>query len=1414
MQIKSFTWVICSWFFLLTLVGNTQDYKYKFKHYNVDEGLAHTDATSVIQDNDGFIWIGTFNGLNKYNGYGFEHFKDTRQQLSAAYTNRIMDMDYDGRLLFIGTQGGVVCFDTYTEKYIKMKLGTEAFDVLTKTKIFQIVVVNNKICFTTNQKPYVYNYIFKEGVLIIDEIEVISKSEQPYSIDQVYVDDKNKIWLTGASGLYTFSKTQTNSSIFLERIKVINQNKKEVVNLKSVYLDSYNQMWLGGINVITKFNLNQSENDVNAYSYFDFANRVRTGLDVNEDKSFEVSSISKDKDGNFWIGTTIGLVEVSPLENTLKYSFYGKSYNAREQLSDRRISSLLVDNNDNLWISIFGGGINFVDLNQKKFYLLSYNPKSNNTLVSNYVRAIQEDEDGNLWVGTLDEGLSLYNFKTGQYTSFKHQENNSNSVISNAIRSLCFDSKGRLWIGTFEGLSVMDIQNMSFQHFTNHSNEDNRLSSYNIYDVAEDKFGNIWAGSWVSGLNKISGDKGDFKVEQYFNNAENTNLSLSSDIITYIYTDQERPELFVSTNKGLNHIFLDSKGDIKEIKHYKGDNENSNLLSSNFIWPVKRVNDSLLWVGTLGGGLNKLILTDEFPNGYKVEPISEDKDFMFSDIESLLVDDDENVWMGGNGLFKLETDSNKIIRYSVDDGLQGESFKIGAAHKGKSGRMYFGGTNGITYFYPNEIKTDTTTHSTVLTKLSVNNEEIEIGSTYNGSTILNSHINTNETLNLNYLQNNFTLSFSSLDFANPKNTKYKYILEGYNEDWIEIDGNLPMATFANLNYGDYVFKVLASNASGVWSNTIKTLTINISPPWWLSICAKIIYGFFILALIYSVFRWIILKRAYDLSVIEKNQEERLNQLRLQFFTNISHDFRTPLTLIINPLEELSKGTVGKRKRLRYYSHMLNNTKRLLRLVNELMDFQKIETKAYELQLNKDNINEVVKEVCESFDEYANTRDINFNYNFSKSFENFWFDKTVIEKILYNLLGNAFKFTQNNGKVKVDLLEEIDKEKPIHKNSFKIGSIDANKNYVWIKITDTGVGIPENEIKDIFTRFFHKTNDSLSDSEGSGVGLSLVKSLVTLHNGSILVSSEEGSGTSFYISIPYVLNAVDKQVNNNVNLSKSSLSPVYDQPNVGSGIRENLGKPSLLVVEDNKELRFFMKENFEDEFYVLEAENGLEALNTLKNYKPDLIISDIMMPKMDGIEFCRTIKEDSNYSNIPVILLTSNLSVEKQLEGANAKADLYLSKPFSIDVLKVSIQNIIFNRKKIRNDIVKNTFEEAHSMANMAKENEFLQKVTKIIMDNIEDNEFDVTALADKLNMSRTKVYNKIKNLTGKPSGELIREIRIKKAAGLLASEDITVAQAMYRVGIQSQSYFSKIFKKEYGKTPSQFLQDLTKKNRS
>lgn len=1409
-------------FFLIAVLSSIilvqgQDYRFKFKHYNVDEGLAHTDATAIAEDDAGFIWIATYGGLNKYDGYAFRYFRNDIGKLTGTYTNRIMDLSYGSGFIFLATQGGLATFDTKREKFIPITW-VDVEKLQLPEKIAHVLVQGNIVYFTTEKKVWAFEFKLDHGRLVLRKMPFASRSDIP--VRRLAKGKNGAVWLTSALGLFRITKTSDDQSLEISKVQVLGRDKRELVNFYGLFIDDDRQMWLGGESTLSKADLYSLDaNRLNAVTFDDFKKASHMGLTVESNTPIEINCISKTDDGQSWIGTAHGLIAITENEGMLDYSFYNNNNEVEAQkTSTQRINNLFTDRNGNLWVTTYGGGVNFVDVHQKKFHLITMNPYDiENSLPSKFVRAILEDEKGNLWIGTERNGLVYYDLKKQQVVkTFVHDENDPFSILDDNIRSLAFDSQGKLWIGSLEGITIMDLKRNSSTYLKHDPENPGTLSANSIFDITMDKFGNMWAGSWLSGLNRIQQVDGQYQIERFNVALDSSDIGLTSEIISHVYADNIYPEVFVSTDNGLNHIYLDFEGKVSEIRHYMASEKDSTSLRSNFVWPVERANDTVLWVGTIGGGLHRVILSDKTSKGYHTAGLDKLSGMPFSDVESMLLDGDESVWVAGNGLSKLNTTTMDFINYKVEDGLQGNSFKIGGAHKGSSGRFYFGGTQGITYFYPNEIVSDTTGTNVVLTNFSINNQDVTVGHRQNGYVPLSKSINQIEGLTLKHMDNNFTIAFSSLSFANPKGSKYRYMLEGFDKDWVEIDGEYPFATYANLDYKDYTFKLMSANNSGVWSKTVKSLPISIRPPWWGTVLAKCIYSLLFLTLLYFVFRWVALRKRYAISILEKQQEEEINRLRLQFFTNMSHEFRTPLTLIVNPLQELLKGNLGKRKRQRYYAHMLNNSKRMLRLINELMDFQKIETKAYALQMDENDIHSVIREVYDSFLEFSYSKSIQFRFLPKIKIPPFWFDRTVLEKILYNILGNAFKYTEKEGQIEIDLLDEFDLNTFQDKKHIKIGNLKEGQDYIWIRISDTGRGISEHEIAYIFDRFFHKVKqdaDVSTVTEGSGVGLSLVKSLIILHQGCIYVSSEVDVGTVFYVALPFVSGKPElgQTTRTEVLLSTSSLSPVYDRPELGNEIIHNYGKPIVLVVEDNVELLHFIKENLEDEFEVLQAQNGVEALREMEANRPSLIVSDVKMPKMDGIEFCERIKSQEIYEDIPVLLLSSNISDEQQLRGAYAQADLYIPKPFSVDVLKVNIKNIIANRQKLKKNIIENSFAEAHNLNEEAKTSQFLQKVVSIIMENLEDTDFDVSVLSEKLNMSRTNVYNKVKNLTGKSTGTLVREIRVKKAAQMMASKDISIAQAMYNVGIQSQSYFTKVFKKEYGMTPSQFVKEMGKK---
>ncbi|SHM23614.1 Signal transduction histidine kinase, partial [Flavobacterium flevense] len=710
----------------------------------------------------------------------------------------------------------------------------------------------------------------------------------------------------------------------------------------------------------------------------------------------------------------------------------------------------------------------------------------------------------------------------------------------------------------------------------------------------------------------------------------------------------------------------------------------------------------------------------------------------------------------------------------------------------------------------------------VLTNLFVNNKAVKIGElNEKDQIILKESINSIDEIRLNHLENNFQLQFSSLHYGNPNRNRFKYRLLGYNKKWIDADANDRKASYSNLPYGDYVFEVMGTNNDGVWSSEVKRIKISVLAPWWLTNFAIFLYVLILIGGLffsyYLIIRWFKLKNDYEVSKIHEQEKEKLFQLTTQFFTNISHEFKTPLTLILNPLEKLlNKDKINEFKKEKYYQLMYKNAIRLLRLINELVDYRKINSNSYKLNAKSHQVAPFFNDIEEAFIATTENKSIELNFENKLPFKEFQFDKAVLEKIIFNVLGNSLKFTPNGGKISIKLSLEKEETNSKLTNYCAVKSDYEASSYIYLSIEDTGRGISEPALEHIFDRFFQADNDS--EIQGSGIGLTLVRSLANIHHINLFVYSKEDIGTKFILELPNInYDEVFKieDSKQSVMLSKSALSPFDDKQNVITdskiGLYENFTKPEILLVEDNLELRSFMKDHFDEDFKIIEANNGIEALELLSKNKIQIIISDIMMPLMDGVNFCKEVKNNPEYTAIPFILLSAKFNVESQIEGAQSGADVYIAKPFSMEVLHLTVLNMLRTRKQLKEATLKNTFEEARKNVKGDIEDEFLKEVIDCIDNNIEDVDFDVVKLCSLLGISKTKLYAKIKEVTSESIGGLIREIRLKKAAQLLSSTDMNIVQVMDKVGIQSQSHFTKSFKKQFDVTPSEFVKNLNNK---
>ena len=804
--------------------------------------------------------------------------------------------------------------------------------------------------------------------------------------------------------------------------------------------------------------------------------------------------------------------------------------------------------------------------------------------------------------------------------------------------------------------------------------------------------------------------------------------------------------------------------------------------------------------------------------------------FPSDNVEIVLVDNDQNIWFSGNGITKLNPKTDQLSFFDFRDGLQGNSFKIGAGNKDKDGILYFGGIYGLNYFNPRDIKSTSNKLNVILTDLYIHSKLIVVDSKSGKSNVLKKILNETDVLTLRHNQNDFSISFSALNYWTTSKIMYRYRLTGYNNEWQYINGQTNKVFYSNLDYKDYKFEIqVSSDAGTTWNENSKTLEITVLPPWWLSMWAKIIYFVllvtiaFALILFYS--RELKMKHQLEIKDIEEKTKEENHQLKLQFFMNISHEFKTPLTLILSSIEQLNKLSFLKDEHNSFFESISRNAHKMLNLITELMDFRKTDIAKDTLKLSYNNAGKFIKQIAEEFEPWAKKKNVNLFTDISENIE-LNFDKEKIAKIVSNLLSNAIKYTDEGGSVEVVLNKGII-EQVVTKFSIKhveqIHHIDG-ECLIFI-IRDTGIGITPESIPHIFDRFF-QVESKTSMHLGSGIGLAVAKNMTLSHKGKMIVSSERNVGTEFIFAIPMNISLDDsirfKEDTNAFDVNQYLLDQHFEynydlQNELNNELTQdsslNDDKPVLLIVEDNVELLQNLQQYFMADYAVMTAENGQEGLDLCKNHYPDLVISDVMMPVMDGIQLCAAIRENLNIAYTPIILLTANSEVEHQIQGYEAGADLYIPKPFSLKLLELNVKRLIAHKNSILSiagsamvgkDLKQEPNVNIRGEIKDAKDHEFIKKLHQLINENLDNTDYSVENLCRELGVGRTKLYTKVKDITGEALGDLIRDIRLNKSAYLLRNTDMNITEVIYDVGFGSNSHFSKAFKAKFGMTPSEY----------
>ncbi|MBK9099542.1 MAG: response regulator [bacterium] len=992
-----------------------------------------------------------------------------------------------------------------------------------------------------------------------------------------------------------------------------------------------------------------------------------------------------------------------------------------------------------------------------------------------------------MWIGTYDKGLNQWNRTTNKFTHYQHNPNDPNSISDNRITDIHEDKSGDLWVATyFGGLNKFDRKTEKFYSYRYDPSDPNSISEDIVISIAEDPSGILWVGTPDNGLHKFDKDKGIFTYIKYKLDHPG---DFSSTYAANLFVDRIGL-LWVSAR--LDGIFSYDYWKNKFV-HYENDPKNANSLGSNSVNLIYQDKFGNYWFGLLDGGLDKF---DKENSKFKHYTVKDGLPGNY--IYSILEDSQGNLWIStNNGLSKLNPQHNTFRNFDTEDGLPGNALWSGS--KTKAGEFVYGCSSGFIFFHPDSIKENISTPPVYITGFSLFNKPVPIGyDSLSGRTILTKSIIECDELKLNYDDKVFSFELAALDFYSPENNRYAYIMEGFDKDWTYTDLTQSSVTYTNLDPGEYFFRVKVSDNYGNWNESGASIKIIILPPWWQTAWAYLFYILFIVSAVYIIWkaqlRRIRTRQEYEMSKFEAQKLHEVDELKSRFFTNISHEFRTPLTLILGPAKQIFE-KVKDEKIKSEISMIHRNARKLLGLVNQLLDISKLESGNMKLQTSPQNIVSLLEALLLSFTSYAERKRITLKFNSVEDEIIVYLDKDKIEKIVTNILSNAFKFTADGGSVETN--------------------VSRNENYIDISISDTGIGIPKEKMSKIFDRFYQLDGSHTREQEGTGIGLALTKELVELHKGKIDVQSEEGKGATFIVKIPLgkehlkpeEISEVDQEQEYEKEEERRNY---YEETENKSEQRidiEFLGKEELqllLIVDDNSDVRNYIKENLNNEYRVLEAVDGEDGWNKSIEQIPDLIVSDVMMPKIDGFKLCEKLKTDERTSHIPVILLTAKAAKEDKLTGYETGADEYLMKPFEPDELRARIKNLIEQRKRLHQHFQKEGFFELNQTKITPVDKKFLQQAYSIISQNISNESFSVEVFAENLSVSKSLLHKKIVTLTGESPVEFIRRIRLNRAAKLIENKFGNLSEIALEVGFNNPSYFAECFKKQFGIPPSQY----------
>ena len=1232
---------------LFSLLGNVlfsqekiiENRQVKFEHIKNSDGLVHNSVGVSFQDSRGYLWFGTYNGLYKYNGYEFQLYTHDSRDKKSLISNRVTEIFEDSsNQLWIGTNLGLSKYDRNTDSFQNSFFNSanqQQFSL--KDEVHTIVEDKSGfIWIGTVNGLYHFSKEAEKGYNI--GLCSDSTSEESKMITAVVQDKNNKIWVGTNKGLY-FLQFDATGSVTYQPYK---QPAISSSATTALLVDNSNTLWVGTKKALYRHR--QKE---------DGSIEVQSLLSVQKYFENGVTSLLQDHQGTLWIGTNKQGAFAIDLEQWT-YKHYTQKTSDEYSFRSNHITHIYEDTSGVLWFGSQRGGVSKLDLNKKRIDHFKHSRQDDKSLSGNVVNSIFIDTKQQTWIATYGNGLSRL---SGQHPEkgFIHYDKNKRAgyrIGSDILIGITEDNYGHLWVGSMsDGISQISKTSndkLRTQQFTKNSTQGN-LKHDKITDLFKDHQGDIWmGGGYDSGLMKFTPEK-NFgklpKITQYTSLLADS-ISLSSYNVSSIYEDHQHTLWIGTNNEGLVKVVRDANNEPTEFISITGSKENENLFKDNPIFAIHATKNNDLWIGTFGGGLYKIPANQTDNIRPEVSIFKKEDGLPNNEIYAILEDKSENLWLStNNGISKFNSPTQSFNNLTLDDGLQALNFRRKACFLDASGTMYFGGINGYNSFNPDTFKKNNSVPNTQITGFKIFNKDVKTGEELLGSVVLEKEISETNHIVLKNSHNSFTFEFSGLHFAAPKQNKYKYKLEGFDKEWLVTNATRRFATYANLDAGNYVFNVMSANNDGIWNTTAKQIHIKVLPPLWKTWWAYSLYILFMIFLMWLFRRNILIKEGYknrlEIEKIEQEKIKEVNKMKLEFFTNISHEFKTPLTLIIGPLQNLLKMKSTNEKTKEALLLMQRNANHLFRLINQVMEFRKIQFKELEVTTSNGDLVKFCNEIVLSFKVLAERKNIALSFEASTKELIASFDWDKMEKIVNNLISNSIKYTPEHKTIVVSL--------SIPKNN----KLDSSKEIKLI-VKDTGNGISEEKLPMIFDRFYQiDTSKHSSDSGSSGVGLALVKALVELLNGSIKVKSEVGKGTTFSLRFP--LQLTNSEIIDNKTPQPDSISEDMSIEATFSGsLSDDEEKapierlPLLLIVEDNPDMQLFIKDSLEDRYEILQAFNGKEGLKIASKQVPSIIISDVMMPKMDGIEMVTEIKKNPITNHIPIILLTAKTSIEHRI----------------------------------------------------------------------------------------------------------------------------------------------------------------------